>query len=103
AALALKTLCGFSTAEIAKAFLSPEAAIAKRLTRARQRIREAHVPFEIPADEELSDRLDGVLQTLYLLFNEGYKASSGDNLVREELCREAIRLTTLLVEHPAGN
>src|SRR5438093_3515200 len=102
-ALALKTLCGFSVTEISRAFLTTEAAIAKRLTRAKQKIQEARVPYEIPAGEELARRLDGVLQTLYLLFNEGYKASSGDNLVREDLCREAIRLTTLLVEHPAGN
>lgn len=103
AALALKTLCGFSPAEIAKAFLSTEAAIAKRLTRTRQKIQELGLPFEIPAGNELAPRLDGVLQSLYLLFNEGYKASSGDNLVREELCREAIRLAALLAAHPAGN
>jgi RNA polymerase sigma factor (sigma-70 family) len=102
-ALALKTLCGFSPEEIAKAFLTTEAAVAKRLVRARQQIRELQVPFEIPAGEELSARLDSVLQTLYLLFNEGYKASSGDNLVREDLCSEAIRLMTLLSEHPVGN
>ena len=102
-ALALKTLCGFSAGEIAKAFLTTEAAIAKRLTRARQRIRELSIPFEIPSGEELSSRLDGVLQTVYLLFNEGYKASSGESLVREELCYEAIRLATLLSEHPAAN
>jgi RNA polymerase sigma factor (sigma-70 family) len=102
-ALALKTLCGFSAAEIARAFLTSEAAIAKRLTRAKQRIREARVPFEIPAGEELTRRLDGVLQTLYLLFNEGYKASVGEQLIREELCREAIRLCTLLAEHPTGS
>jgi RNA polymerase sigma-70 factor (ECF subfamily) len=102
-ALALKTLCGFSTTEIAIAFLTTDAAIAKRLTRARRRIRELRIPFEIPAGEELSIRLDGVLRTIYLLFNEGYKASSGENLVREELCDEAIRLAELLVQHPAGN
>jgi RNA polymerase sigma factor (sigma-70 family) len=102
-ALALKTLCGFSAAEIANAFLTTEAAIAKRLTRARQKIRELHIPFEIPSGDELPARLDGVLQTLYLLFNEGYKASSGESLVREELCYEAIRLATLLAEHPMGN
>jgi RNA polymerase sigma-70 factor (ECF subfamily) len=102
-ALALKTLCAFSPAEIAKAFLTTEAAIAKRLTRAKQKIRDEHIPFEIPAGEELSRRLDAVLQTLYLLFNEGYKASSGDYLIREELCHEAIRLGSLLAEHPAGN
>ena len=103
AALALKTLCGFSVTEIARAFLTTEAAIAKRLTRAKQKIREARIPFEIPAGEELARRLDGVLQSLYLLFNEGYKASSGDKLVREDICHEAIRLTGLLAEHPAGN
>jgi len=102
-ALALKTLCGFSPAEIAKAFLTTEAAIAKRLTRARQRIQEAKIPFAIPEGEELSQRLDGVLQSLYLLFNEGYKASSGDKLVREDVCHEAIRLATLLTRHAAGN
>lgn len=102
-ALALKTLCGFSPAEIAKAFLTTEAAIAKRLTRARQKIRELKIPFEIPRGDELSQRLDVVLQTLYLLFNEGYKASSGESLVRADLCEEAIRLATLLAEQPAGN
>src|SRR5580700_10057121 len=102
-ALALKTLCGFSTTEIAIAFLTTDAAIAKRLTRARQRIRELQIPFEIPSGSELSGRLDGVLQTLYLLFNEGYKASSGENLVREDLCFEAIRLATLLAEHPSAD
>jgi RNA polymerase sigma-70 factor (ECF subfamily) len=101
-ALALKTLCGFSPAEIAKAFLTTEAAIAKRLTRAKQKIREARIPFEIPTDAALTGRLDGVLRSLYLLFNEGYKASSGQRLVREETCLEAIRLAGLLAEHPAG-
>ena len=102
-ALALRTLCGFSAAEIAKAFLTTEAAIAKRLTRTRQKIRELRIPFEIPSGEEFSIRLNGVLQTLYLLFNEGYKASSGENLVREDLCFEAIRLGTLLADHPLAN
>ena len=102
-ALALKTLCGFSPAEIARAFLTTEAAIAKRLTRAKQKIREARIQFEIPSGEELTRRLDTVLQTLYLLFNEGYKASGGEQLIRAELCHEAIRLTALLAENPAGN
>ena len=102
-ALTLKTLCGFGPAEVASAFLTSEAAIAKRLTRAKQRIREAGIRFEIPEGEELARRLDAVLQSLYLLVNEGYKASSGDVLVREDLCREAIRLTTSLAEHPAGD
>ena len=102
-ALALKTLGGFGVTEISRAFLTSDAAIAKRLTRAKQKIREAQIPFEIPAGEELAQRLESVLQSLYLLFNEGYKASTGDNLVREELCDEAIRLAELLVQHRAGN
>lgn len=101
--LALKTLCGFSVAEIATAFLTTEAAIAKRLTRARQRIQEQGIPFEIPSGEDLSARLDGALQIVYLLFNEGYKASSGESTIREDLCHEAIRLARLLSEHPSGN
>jgi len=103
AALALKTLCGFSVGEISRAFVTSEAAVAKRLTRAKQKVREAGIAFEIPEGAELSRRLDGVLQSLYLLFNEGYKASSGERLVREDVCHEAIRLAGLLAEHPAGN
>jgi RNA polymerase sigma factor (sigma-70 family) len=103
AALALRTLCGFSVTEISRAFLTTDAAIAKRLTRAKQKIREARIAFEIPAGGELARRLDGVLQSLYLLFNEGYKASSGEKLVREDVCLEAMRLAALLAEHPAGN
>jgi RNA polymerase sigma-70 factor (ECF subfamily) len=101
--LALRTLCGFSAEEISRAFLTSEAAIAKRLTRARQKIRELAIPFEIPSGEQLSIRLGSVLQVLYLLFNEGYKASRGDSLIREELCEEAIRLTSLLTTHPSGD
>ena len=100
--LALKVLCGFSTGEIAQAFLASEAAIEKQLTRTKQRLRDANIGFVIPEGPELSTRLDGVLAALYLLFNEGYKASAGDHLIREELCREAIRLTSLLIEHPDG-
>jgi RNA polymerase sigma-70 factor (ECF subfamily) len=102
-ALALKTLGGFDIAEISKAFLTTEASIAKRLTRARQRLRDDGIPFEIPSGTALTARMEAVLQTVYLLFNEGYKASSGGRLVREELCVEAIRLMTFLVEHPAGD
>ena len=102
-ALTLKSLCGFGEREIAAAFLASGAAIAKRLVRARQRIREKEITLEIPAGPELASRLDGVWQTLYLLFNEGYKASHGDDLVRKELCDEAIRLTEILAEHPAGD
>ncbi len=101
--LALKVMCGFSTAEIARAFFSSEAAIEKQLTRTKQRLRDADIGFEIPQDTELGPRLDGVLATLYLLFNEGYKASSGDRLLREDLCQEAVRLAALLVSHPAGD
>jgi RNA polymerase sigma factor (sigma-70 family) len=100
--LALKVLCGFSTTEIARAFLSSEAAIEKQLTRTKQRIREAEIGFEIPEGPNLAARLDGVLAALYLLFNEGYKASAGERLLREDLCHEAVRLTALLVTHPAG-
>ena len=100
-ALALRTLCGLSPAEIAAAFLTTEAAIAKRLVRARQLIRDLALPFVLPEPADLPQRLDGVLGTLYLLFNEGYKASSGERLVREELCHEAIRLVTLLGAHPS--
>ncbi|MGH7951366.1 MAG: RNA polymerase sigma factor, partial [Limisphaerales bacterium] len=102
-ALALKTLCGFGVTEIASAFLTTDAAIAKRLTRAKQKIAEAKIPFEIPSGAELSQRLGGVLQSLYLLFNKGYKASAGDKLIREDICEEAIRLTEFLAKHPAGN
>jgi predicted RNA polymerase sigma factor len=73
------------------------------LTRTRQKIRELQIPFEIPSGQEFAGRLNGVLQTLYLLFNEGYKASSGENLIRADLCHEAIRLASLLAEHPAAN
>lgn len=100
--MALKVLCGFSTGEIARAFLSSEAAIEKQITRTKQRIQEANLPFDLPAGADLSARLDGVLSALYLLFNEGYKASAGDRLLREDLCQEAVRLVTLLVGHPAG-
>lgn len=100
--MALKILCGFSTAEIARAFLSSESAIEKQLTRTKQRIREAGIEFDLPEGGDLSPRLDGVLAALYLMFNEGYKASSGDRLLREDLSREAIRMTSLLVAHPAG-
>lgn len=100
-ALALRTVCGLSPAEIGAAFLTNEATIAKRLVRARQLIRDRRLPFAVPHASELPQRLDGVLAALYLLFNEGYKASSGDRLIREELCHEAIRLARLLGAHSA--
>ncbi len=99
-ALALRTLGGLSAAEIAAAFLTTEAAISKRLVRARQRIRDLALPFVVPDTQELPQRLDRVLVTLYLLFNEGYKASTGNQLVREDLCHEAIRLADLLIAYP---
>ena len=102
-ALTLKTLCGFNENEIAAAFLTSTVAITKRLMRARRKIRAAQITLEIPAGDELSIRLGTILQTLYLLFNEGYKASQGDELVRRDLCEEGIRLAMLLVQHPAGN
>jgi len=100
--LALKILCGFSTTEIARAFLATDSAIEKQLTRTKQRIADAGIGFELPEGEDLAPRLDGVLAAIYLLFNEGYKASTGDRLLREELCQEAIRLALLLVAHPVG-
>jgi RNA polymerase sigma-70 factor (ECF subfamily) len=100
--LALKVLGGFGTGEIARAFLTSDAAIEKQLTRTKQRIQEAGIAFELPEGADLTPRLNGVLAALYLLFNEGYKASSGDRLLREELCQEAIRLASLLVAHPVG-
>jgi RNA polymerase sigma factor (sigma-70 family) len=98
--LALKTLCGFSGDEISHAFLSTPAAIAKRLTRVKQYIRNENIPFEVPEANHLTKRLNGVLHTLYLLFSEGYKTSSGDSIIRDDLCHEAIRLTKLLIAYP---
>jgi RNA polymerase sigma factor (sigma-70 family) len=102
-ALTLKTLCGFGEREIASAFLASPAAVAKRLVRARQWLRDAEVSMDLPSSEELNDRSDVVLQVLYLLFNEGYKSSHGDVLLKEDLCAEALRLTELLFAHVVGN
>ncbi len=99
--LALKVLGGFSPREIARAYLTSEAAIAKRITRARQRLQNNRIPFDVPSGRDLEPRLDGVLHTVYLIFNEGYKASGGERVVREDLCEEAIRLGALLAEHPS--
>jgi len=101
--LALKILCGFGTGEVARAFLTSEAAIEKQLTRTKQRIAAAGLAFALPEGTDLAPRLDGVLAALYLLFNEGHKASAGERLLREELGAEAIRLTSLLAAHPAGD
>jgi RNA polymerase sigma-70 factor (ECF subfamily) len=100
-ALTLKTLCGFSIPEIARAFLSTDESIHKRLVRARQKIRDAKIPFELPSADVLHTRCTSVLQTIYFLFNEGYSASSGNELIRFELCSEAIRLSELLTSFPA--
>jgi len=100
-ALALKTLCGFSIPEIARAFLSTEENIHKRLVRARQNIRETKIPFEVPKGKDLESRLETVLETIYLLFNEGYSASKGNDVVRFELCQEAIHLAEIIVVHNA--
>ena len=95
-ALTLRTLAGLTTAEIARAFLVPEPTMAKRLVRAKHKIRHAGIPYQVPPPRLLPQRLTGVLGVLYLLFNEGYAASGGDNLVREGLCAEAIRLARVL-------
>jgi RNA polymerase sigma-70 factor (ECF subfamily) len=95
-ALTLRALGGMTTGEIARAFLVAEPTMGKRIVRAKRKIADAHIPYRVPADEELPDRLRGVLRVVYLIFNEGYAASEGDRLVREELCAEAIRLGALL-------
>jgi len=97
-ALTLRTLGGLTTPEIARAFLVPEPTLAQRLVRAKRKIREAGIAYEVPGPERLGARLDAVLRVLYLVFNEGYSASSGDALIRQELCAEAIRLARILAE-----
>ena len=95
-ALTLRTLGGLTTPEIARAFLVSEPTLAQRLVRAQRKIQQAKIPYEIPSPEHLPERLSAVQAVLYLIFNEGYSASSGDNLIRRELCAEAIRLARTL-------
>jgi RNA polymerase sigma-70 factor (ECF subfamily) len=97
-ALALHTLCGLTTEEIARAFLAAPPTLAQRIVRAKAKIRDARIPYQVPERSELADRLDTVLHVIYLVFNEGYSASSGESLTRHDLSGEAIRLGRLLVE-----
>lgn len=102
-ALTLKTVAGFSAREIARAFLAQEATIAQRLVRGKRQIRDQQIEFEMPSGRDLRERLDSVLEVLYLLFNEGYSAHEGESLLRADLCDEAIRLARLLGSHPASD
>jgi RNA polymerase sigma-70 factor (ECF subfamily) len=97
-ALTLREVCGLTTEEIARAFLTVPSTLAQRIVRAKAKIRDARIPYRVPPPEELPDRLDTVLQVVYLVFNEGYSASSGDSLTRADLSAEAIRLGRLLIE-----
>jgi RNA polymerase sigma-70 factor (ECF subfamily) len=97
-ALTLREVCGLKTEEIAHAFLTPAPTLAQRIVRAKTKIRDARIPYEVPGPAELAERLDAVLRVIYLVFNEGYSASSGESVTRAELSQEAIRLGRLLVE-----
>jgi len=97
-ALTLRLLGGLTTEEIARAYLVPEATVAQRIVRAKRTLAEAHVPFEVPREAELATRLSSVLEVVYLIFNEGYTATSGDMWVRPELCEDALRLGRILAE-----
>jgi RNA polymerase sigma-70 factor (ECF subfamily) len=97
-ALTLREVCGLTTEEIARAFLTPPPTLAQRIVRAKAKIRDARIPYQVPAQTELPDRLDAVLRVVYLVFNEGYAASSGASVVRQDLSSEAIRLGRLIVE-----
>jgi RNA polymerase sigma-70 factor (ECF subfamily) len=97
-ALTLREVCGLTTAEIARAFLTPSSTLAQRIVRAKAKIRDARIPYQVPTEADLPARLDAVLRVVYLVFNEGYVTSSGDSLLRCDLTAEAIRLGRLLVE-----
>jgi predicted RNA polymerase sigma factor len=97
-ALTLRLLGGLTTAEIARAFLSSESTVAQRIVRAKRTLAEAHVPFEVPSGAELAPRLSSVLEVIYIVFNEGYSASAGDDWLRPALCEDALRLGRVLAE-----
>jgi len=97
-ALTLRTLCGLNTEQIARAFLVPVPTMAQRLVGAKNKIRDARIPYQVPPQHELAERLEAVMLVVYLVFNEGYNASSGDTLIRQELCAEAIRMGRVLCE-----
>jgi RNA polymerase sigma-70 factor (ECF subfamily) len=102
-ALTLKTVCGFSVEEIARAFLATPQAIAQRLVRAKARLRELDIEFAMPTSAGLRARMPSVLRTIYLMFNEGYSASEGDRLIRHDVCAEAVRLAETVAWHPAAS
>src|SRR2546427_12113848 len=98
AALTLRLLCGLTTDEIARAFLVPEPTIAQRIVRAKRTLAETRVPFEVPRKDELAARLSSVLEVVYLVFNEGYSATAGDEWMRPALCEDALRIGRILAE-----